>query len=176
MERKKPIAILGAGLAGLTAGNFLRKKNVPFVLYEAGSKIAGLAASFKDADGFSHDFGAHFVTNRLAEAIGVSSECRLVKHYGEAVWLKDKSYNYPFGLLGIPRMSWSFITTKLKSLGNKRSPNSAAEWFSNRYGKSFAAEAPDRRIHTAFASEIFVGPPRSRSPAPDTAQDTPGRS
>ena len=140
METNKPIAILGAGLAGLTAANFLRQKNIPFVLFEASNKIAGLAASFKDADGFSNDFGAHFVTNRLADAIGVSSECRLVKHYGEAVWLKGKSYNYPFGLLKIPRMSLSFLTTKLKSLGNKRSPNSASEWFSNRYGKSFAAE------------------------------------
>jgi protoporphyrinogen oxidase len=39
---------------------------VPFVLYEAGKKIAGLATSFKDAEGFSYDFGAHFITNRLA--------------------------------------------------------------------------------------------------------------
>ncbi len=140
METKKPIAIIGAGIAGLTAANFLRQTNVPFILYEAGSKIAGLAASFKDADGFSHDFGAHFVTNRLADAIGVSSECLLVKHYGEAVWLKGKSYNYPFGLMKIPRMSLSFIKTKIKSIKNGHIPNSAAEWFSKRYGVSVADE------------------------------------
>src|SRR5258705_2155717 len=140
MITKKPVAIIGAGIASLTAADFLKRNNVPFILYESGKKIAGLATTFKDAEGFSNDFGAHFVTNRLADAIGVSSECRLVKHYGEAVWLKGKSYNYPFGLLKIPRMSLSFLTTKLKSLGNKRSPNSASEWFSNRYGKSFAVE------------------------------------
>lgn len=109
MNIKKPIAIIGAGIAGLTAANFLRQNNIPFVLFEAGNKIAGLATSFKDADGFSHDFGAHFVTNRLANAIGVGAECRLVKHYGEAVWLKGKSYNYPFGLMQIPRMSLNFL-------------------------------------------------------------------
>jgi oxygen-dependent protoporphyrinogen oxidase len=140
METKKPIAILGAGMAGLTAANFLKKQNVPFVLFEAGNKIAGLASSFKDAEGFTYDFGAHFVTNRLADAIGVSSECRVVKHYGETVWLKGKSYSYPFGLIRIPRMSVSFVKTKIESLNNGHPPGSAAEWFSRRYGISFARE------------------------------------
>lgn len=140
METKKPIAIIGAGIAGLTAANYLRQNNIPFILYEANDKIAGLATSFKDAEGFTNDFGAHFVTNRLADAIGVGSECRLVKHYGEAVWLKGKSYNYPFGLIKIPRMSSSFIATKFKSFNNNRKATSAAEWFRGRYGVSLADE------------------------------------
>lgn len=140
MNTEKPIAIIGAGIAGLTAANFLRQNNVPFVLFEAGDKIAGLAASFKDADGFSNDFGAHFVTNRLADAIGVGSECQLVKHYGEAVWLKGKSYNYPFGLIQIPRMSLSFVKTKIKLFHNKKAPISAAEWFNMQFGSSIANE------------------------------------
>src|SRR5436190_14638702 len=138
METKKPIAILGAGLAGLTAANFLRQKNIPFILFEAGNKIAGLAASYADADGFSNDFGAHFVTNRLANAIGVGQECRVVKHYGEAVWLNEKSHSYPFGMIGMPRMVWSFLRTKIRSFN--ASSNSAEEWFVNRYGLSFARE------------------------------------
>ena len=140
MERKKPIAIIGAGIAGLTAANYLRTKNEPFILFEASDKIAGLAASFKDADGFSSDFGAHFITNRLAKAIGVESQCRLVKHYGEAIWLKGKSYGYPFGLLRIPRMSLSFIRTKLKGHRVHKNADSAQEWFRNRYGTSFSDE------------------------------------
>jgi protoporphyrinogen oxidase len=140
MDRKEPIAIIGGGIAGLTAANFLKEKNVPFILYEAGSKIAGLASSFTDEEGFSHDFGAHFITNRLADAIGVSSQCRVVKHYGEAVWLKDKSYSYPFGLVVIPRMSVDFLKTKIKYFNNRNTANSAAEWFCKRYGASLANE------------------------------------
>lgn len=140
MKNEKPIAIIGAGLAGLTAANFLHEKQVPFVLFEAGKKIAGLAASFKDDEGFSYDFGAHFITNRLASAIGVREECLTVKHYGEAVYLDGKIYSYPFGLMKIPRMTLSGIKTKLKSLSNGHQPESCAEWFRNSYGEALADE------------------------------------
>jgi len=138
MDTKKPIAIVGAGIAGLTAASYLREKKQPFILFEASDKIAGLAASFKDADGFSNDFGAHFITNRLAKAVGVESECRVVKHYGEAIWLNGKSYSYPFGLAIVPRISLSFIKTKLKHFLKYSKAVTAKEWFSNRYGPLFA--------------------------------------
>ncbi len=138
MKSEKPIAIVGAGLAGLTAANFLHSQNVPFVLYEAGNKIAGLAASFKDAEGFSYDFGAHFITNRLADAIGIGAECLTVKHYGEAVWLNGKIYSYPFGLMKIPRITLSGIKSKLSINGH--APKSAAEWFRKSYGAALADE------------------------------------
>ena len=140
MKNGKPIAIIGAGLAGLTAANYLHRRGAEFVLYEAGKRIAGLAASFKDEEGFSYDFGAHFITNRLASAIGVSADCLTVKHYGEAVWLRGKTYNYPFGLIKIPRMTLSGIASKIKSLNNGHAPESAAEWFRKRYGTSLADE------------------------------------
>ncbi len=138
MKTEKPIAIIGAGLAGLTAANYLNRRNVPFVLYEAGKKIAGLASSFKDAEGFSYDFGAHFITNRLAAAIGVSADCRIVKHYGEKVWLGGKTYSYPFGLVKIPRMALGGIKSKFAS--NGQAPRSAAEWFRKSYGRALADE------------------------------------
>jgi len=137
-EDIKPVAIIGAGLAGLTAASYLHEQNVSFNLYEAGKKIAGLASSFKDDEGFSYDFGAHFITNRLANAIGVGDECLTVKHYGEAVYLSGKLYSYPFGLITVPRMTVSAIKSKLSGNGNR--PKSAAEWFRNSYGAALADE------------------------------------
>ncbi len=137
-ENTKPIAIIGAGLAGLTAANYLHSRGVPFVLYEAGKKIAGLAASFKDEEGFSYDFGAHFITNRLADAVGIGDECLIVKHYGEVVYLGGRLYSYPFGLVKVPRMTMSALKTKLS--GNGHNPASAAEWFRNSYGSALADE------------------------------------
>jgi len=138
MLKEKPIAVIGAGLAGLTAANYLQRENVPFVLFEAGKRIAGLAASFKDEEGFSYDFGAHFITNRLAAAIGVSADCLTVRHYGERVWLGGKIYSYPFGLMRVPRMTLSGIKSKLTPNGH--APASAAEWFRKSYGAALADE------------------------------------
>ncbi|MCB1023939.1 MAG: FAD-dependent oxidoreductase [Acidobacteria bacterium] len=138
--KEKPIAIIGAGIAGLTAADYLHRNNIPFVLYEAGKKIAGLASSFKDEEGFSHDFGAHFVTNRLADAIGVAGDCRTVKYYGETVWLGGKTYSYPFGLMRIPRLSLSGLKSKLPGFRNGHKLVSAADWFRSAYGSALADE------------------------------------
>lgn len=134
---RKPIAIIGGGLAGLTAANYLHRKNIPFVLYEAGKQIAGLCKSFKDEEGFSYDFGAHFVTNRLAAMIGVSGDCRPVKHYSETVLLNGKTYAYPFGLMKIPRMTLSGVKSQLISGGKEKT---AQNWFRSRYGQALADE------------------------------------
>lgn len=139
-KNNKPVVIIGAGLSGLTAAKFLKKAGVPVVLYEAGDKIAGLAQSFHDEDGFTYDFGAHFVTNRLAEEIGVIDECRTVRHYAETVWLGGKSYSHPFGLMKVPRMLKSGISTKLTSLGKSQNNQTAAEWFRGAYGNALADE------------------------------------
>jgi oxygen-dependent protoporphyrinogen oxidase len=135
-----PVAIVGGGLAGLTAASLLRQRGVPFVLYEAGPKLAGLATTFKDADGFSYDFGAHFITNRLAAATGVGAFCRTVRYYGETVWLGGRTYGYPFGLLRNPRYAMGGALAQAARLARGDAPASAAEWFRGRYGRAMADE------------------------------------
>ena len=165
MNSTPPVAIIGAGIAGLTAADYLKRNNIPFILFEGGKKIAGLATSFRDSDGFTYDFGAHFITNRLADAVGISADCRLVKHYGEAVWIRGKSYNYPFGLAAIPRMSWSFLKGQFKSATQ---PKSAADWFRSRYGEVLANEvalplleawsgAPADKLAASLGDGLFGG-------------------
>ena len=131
-----PVAIIGGGLAGLTAAWTLRQQGIPVKLYEAGEQIAGLASSFHDPDGFTYDFGAHFITNRLAAAIGVGALCRDVRYYGESVFLRGRTYTYPFGLMQVPRYVASGVASKLR----KHKPKSAAEWYCAEYGSALANE------------------------------------
>ena len=58
-----PVAVLGAGIAGLVAARRLQSQGIPVQVYEGGPRIAGMAATHVDPDGFSYDVGAHFITN-----------------------------------------------------------------------------------------------------------------
>ena len=139
-SNSKPVVVVGGGLAGLTAASDLRRRKIPVRLFEAGKQLAGLAQSFHDADGFTYDFGAHFITNRLAAAIGIADECRDVPRYGETVNLGGKNYCYPFGLLRIPRFTASGVKTKLKGLMSGEKPATAAAFFRSNYGRALADE------------------------------------
>ena len=132
----KPVAILGAGLAGLVAARELRRRGLPVIVFEAAKVIGGLAGSYKDAEGFSYDMGAHFVSNRLARELGADGICRTVRHYGEAVQVGRRSYGYPFGLLRSPHYIASALAARLSS----EPPRSAADWFTRNYGAALAAD------------------------------------
>ena len=131
-----PVAVIGAGISGLTAAVQLHRQGLPVVLFEAGKSPSGMAASFADADGFSYDFGAHFVTNRLAAALGAGRYCKTVRYYGESVFTRRTMYSYPFGLIASPRFVYGAAVASLK----QPEIRSAADWFQHAYGKSLAQE------------------------------------
>ena len=162
----KPVAILGAGLAGLTAANYLQRHDVPVRLFEAGPKIAGLAQSFQDAEGFTYDFGAHFITNRLAAALGISALCRDVRTYGESVHLGGRNCNYPFGLLRNLRFTLSALASRLPRW-KRRPVQSAADWFAAKYGRALAGAVANP------LTEAWSGLPASEL-SPAVADSIPG--
>ena len=136
---ERPVVIVGAGLAGLTAATYLRRHGVPVRVYEAGKHLAGLARSERDPDGYTYDCGAHFITNRLAAAVGVSAACRPMPRYGETVWHGGRGYSYPFGLMRSPRFVASAVAAKARGLVAGR-PVTAADHYRAQYGRKLADE------------------------------------
>lgn len=134
-----PVVVLGAGIAGLTAARELHRRGIPVKLFEAGKQVAGLAASHRDEDGFVLDYGAHYITNRLAAALGVSSRCEEVRHYGETVFIRGKTYGFPFGLLRSLPYVLSAVGARLHPT-RSRPPESAADWYRQSYGVRLAEE------------------------------------
>jgi len=134
-----PIAILGGGIAGLTAALHLKNHSVPFVLFESSDAVAGLMKSERDEEGFTYDCGVHFLTNRLAAAIGMSRDCQPMARYGETVHLRGRCYAYPLGLLASPKYLSSALIGKSKSLFASTA-STAREYYSSQYGSRLSEE------------------------------------
>jgi len=133
-----PVVIVGAGYAGLVAASRLRAANVPFTIYEASASVAGLASTFKDMEGYSYDFGTHLITNRLAATLGIADQCRDVTYFGESVYLRGKSYSYPFGLAAVPRYTASALRQRLSPRNGEAMD--AAAWAEATVGPEMARE------------------------------------
>lgn len=137
---KPPVVIIGAGLAGLAAARYLRLHDIPFVLFEASSNIGGLARSHVDEQGFVYDFGAHFINNRLAATLGISSECLNVSYYGESVLVGGKVYQYPLGLMQIGRYLRDGLKAAVKNVLSPQPAVDADASFRSRFGDSLSEE------------------------------------
>src|SRR4051794_41587957 len=55
---EKPVAVLGGGPAGLTAGYLLAKEGRPVIVFEAEDQVGGLAKT-EVRDGYRFDLGGH---------------------------------------------------------------------------------------------------------------------
>jgi phytoene dehydrogenase-like protein len=84
--RMKKVAIIGAGLGGLVAGNLLVRKGHKVTIYEAHSAPGGYTAGFRKK-GFYFESGtlsleASATLHKALDDIGVSRDIRLVRNQG----------------------------------------------------------------------------------------------
>ena len=64
--RERPILVLGAGPAGLTAGYLLAKEGLPVVVVEAEWQVGGIAKT-EVRDGYRFDLGGHRFFTKVDE-------------------------------------------------------------------------------------------------------------
>src|SRR2546428_8999032 len=59
-SQAKPVAIIGAGITGLTAAFYLKRKELPVTVYEASGRVGGVIQSLRQ-DGYLAEFGPNTI-------------------------------------------------------------------------------------------------------------------
>lgn len=164
----KSVAIIGAGITGLTAAFYLKRKGIPVTVYESSGRVGGVIQSLRK-DGYLAEFGPNTIletspkVKQLVIDAGLASrrldpdskaEARYVVRYRRPVEMPSK----PMG----------FLTTDLFSLKAKlavvREPfiaprrdgveESIAQFVVRRFNQEFLDHAID-----ALVAGIYAGDP-----------------
>ena len=141
------VIILGAGLAGLSAGHVLTRAGLPLAVIEANKSVGGLAQTIEH-EGFRFDLGGHrFLTDNKAVETFVSDLLRgrlLEAPRTSKILLRGRYFDYPlkpvnalFGL-GIPttiRLLAGYSFQKLLATFRPAPARSLEDWVVSRFGR-----------------------------------------
>lgn len=146
----KKVAIIGAGMLGLSLAHYLAKYNVETVIIEKSSDLGGLASGFKINDAciekyYHHIFKSDTAIQSLLKEIGLEKDLQWIPAK-MGIYLNDKSYNFSgaFDLLKFSPLPIcariraglvSFYIQRVKST-EKFKNYTALEWCSKYYGKT----------------------------------------
>lgn len=163
------VAIIGAGVTGLTAGFYLRRRGIPVTIYESSGRVGGVIQSLR-RDGFLAEFGPNTILEtspkigQLIRDAGLQSRRLDPDPKAEARYVVR--YHRPIAMPGSPL---GFFTTKLFTAGAKlavlREPfvparrdgaeESIAEFVLRRLGKEFLDHAIDALVAGVYAGDPY---------------------
>jgi oxygen-dependent protoporphyrinogen oxidase len=168
----KSVAIIGAGITGLTAAFYLKRKGIPVTVYEAGARSGGVIQSLRK-DGYIAEFGPNTILetspkiSQLVRDAGLESRRLNPDAKAEARYVVR--YKRP---IAMPSSPVGFFTTELFTLKAKlavlREPfvpprrdgveESIAEFVVRRFNQEFLDHAID-----ALVAGVYAGDPRKLS-------------
>lgn len=168
----KSVAIIGAGITGLTAAFYLKRKGVPVTIYEAGGRAGGVIQSSRE-NGFLSEFGPNTILEtspKISELIrDLNLESRRIYPSPNA---KKRYIVHDRKPIAMPSSQAEFLTTKIFSAHAKfalaREPfipprndgveESVAEFVLRRLNREFLDRAID-----PFVAGIYAGDPHKLS-------------
>jgi oxygen-dependent protoporphyrinogen oxidase len=167
-----PVAVLGAGITGLTAAWYLRQAGVPVVVFEA-SPRAGGAISSSAHDGWLQEAGPNSLlegssaVTELVEAVGLgprrlyaapAAKNRYVVRGGRLVAMPGS----PLGFLRTPLFSFRAKLGLLGEPWRARSPSEAEESVAQFVERRLGREFLDYAVNP-FVGGVYAGDPRQLS-------------
>jgi protoporphyrinogen oxidase len=143
-RRERPVAVLGGGPAGLTAGYLLARQGRPVIVFEAEDQVGGLAKT-EVRDGYRFDLGGHrfFTKSKEVEDLWheVMREEFLERPRMSRIYWNRKFLDYPLqgtdvikklGPVELTRSLFSYLWAAVKPKGKE---DNFEQWVSNRFGK-----------------------------------------
>jgi oxygen-dependent protoporphyrinogen oxidase len=165
----KSVAIIGAGITGLTAAFYLKRSGVPVTVYEASDRVGGAIQSIR-AEGYLAEFGPNTILETSPKVTQLVIDAGLAsrrldpdpKASARYVVRYQRPIEMPGSLLG-------FFTTKLFTARAKlavlREPfvaprrdgkeESVAEFVVRRLGKEFLDHAIDALVAGVYAGDPY---------------------
>lgn len=163
------IAIIGAGITGLTAAFYLKRKGIPVTVYESGDRVGGVIQSLQ-RDGYLAEFGPNTILEtspkigQLVRDAGLASrrldpdpkaEARYVVRYKRPIEMPGS----PLGFLTTPLFS---AKAKLAVLREPFVPRrrdvkeeTIAEFVVRRLGREFLDHAIDALVAGVYAGDPY---------------------
>src|ERR1041384_4096324 len=139
----RPVAVLGGGPAGLTAGYLLAKQGRPVIVFEAEDQVGGIAKT-EVRDGYRFDLGGHrfFTKSKEVDDLWheVMKEEFLKRPRMSRIYWNGKFLDYPLngadvvkklGPVELVRSGLSYLWALVKPKGEEEN---LEQWVSNRFG------------------------------------------
>jgi protoporphyrinogen oxidase len=143
-RERRPVAVLGAGPAGLTAGYVLARRGVPVIVFEAETQVGGIAKT-EVRDGYRFDLGGHrfFTKSPEIDALWreVMREEFLLRPRMSRIYWNGRFLDYPLqgvdvirklGPVELVRVAGSYLAAAVRPAGRE---DNFEQWVSHRFGK-----------------------------------------
>ena len=142
--KNAPVAVLGAGPAGLTAAYRLTQRRVPVLVFEAGESVGGLART-ETRDGYRFDLGGHRFFTKSDEVARLWEELLgeelLVRPRLSRIYWRGRFIEYPlrpadvFAKVGPVELARSLGSYARARLRPAAAEESYEDWVSARFGR-----------------------------------------
>jgi protoporphyrinogen oxidase len=139
-----PVAVLGAGPAGLTAAYRLVQRRLPVVVFEAGEEVGGLARTVV-RDGYRFDLGGHRFFTKSAEVEALWEDLLgpelLVRPRLSRIYWRGRFIEYPlrpadvFAKVGPLELARSLGSYARARLARRPEAETYEDWVTARFGR-----------------------------------------
>jgi len=165
----KSVAIIGAGIAGLTAAFYLKRKGIPVTVYEASGRVGGVIQSLRQ-DGWLAEFGPNTLLEtspkitQLVRDAGLQprrldpdprAEARYVVRYRRPIEMPGS----PLGFFATKLFTWKAKLAVLREpfVPRRRDgkEESIAEFVKRRLNQEFLDHAIDALVAGVYAGDPY---------------------